>query len=55
MDTEKTLSSFNEIGSSVQILTGTCAYWSEKDSEPHVSGQHFHVDNWNTVVREAIC
>lgn len=55
MYTEKSLSSFNEIGSSVQLLTGNCAYWSRARREPHISGQQFHQDKWNTIVTDAAC
>ncbi|POS71848.1 hypothetical protein DHEL01_v209756 [Diaporthe helianthi] len=55
MFTEKTLSSFNEIGASVQVLAGNCAYWSDVNGEPHISGQQSHVDRWRTIVKEADC
>ncbi|KAG8162723.1 hypothetical protein KVR01_007201 [Diaporthe batatas] len=55
MFTEKTLSSFSEIGASVQVLIGNCGYWSDEGSEPHVSGSQAHVDKWRTIVREAAC
>lgn len=55
MFTDKTLSSFNEIAASVQVLAGNCAYWSDDGEEPHVSGSQLHVDKWKTIVREAAC
>ncbi|KAJ0120861.1 hypothetical protein J7T55_015596 [Diaporthe amygdali] len=54
-NTTKILPSYSDIAYSAKYIAGNCTYWSEEHLEEQVSGQQFHSDNWNTIVRSAVC
>ncbi|KAK2610100.1 hypothetical protein N8I77_003556 [Diaporthe amygdali] len=54
-NTTKVLPSYSDIAYSAEYIAGNCTYWSEEHLEDQVSGQQFHSDDWNTIVRSAVC
>lgn len=49
------LAHFSDIADSAKTIVEDCSYWSSDFLEMDVSGQDFHADKWNTIVRREFC